>query len=138
MQAETPIVTEQDLRRLRQLLAELRPGEDGQAEQLDELSRRLEEARVVPLDEVPRSLVTMNSLVGLRDLAVNQKMTCRLVYPDQADPVKHQTPVTGPLGSEILGSSVGHVFECPVPSGTRRLRVEMVYYQPEAAKDFHL
>ena len=43
-----------------------------------------------------------------------------------------------PLGTALLGTRVGDVVEFAAPAGTRRLKVEKVLYQPEAAGDFHL
>ncbi|HOT00980.1 MAG TPA: transcription elongation factor GreAB, partial [Acidobacteriota bacterium] len=37
-----------------------------------------------------------------------------------------------------IGYAVGDVIEWPVPGGTRRIRIEQILYQPEAAGDFHL
>ena len=133
-----PVITEPDHGRLVELLDRLRlEGPDPEAD-VDTLGQRLARARLVSPDRAPRSLVTMNSLVGLRDLERNQKMTLRLVYPEEADVVKHHASVASPLGAQLIGSGVGQFLECPTPSGSKKLRVEAVYYQPEAARDFHL
>jgi regulator of nucleoside diphosphate kinase len=80
----------------------------------------------------------MNSLVGLRDLERNEKFSCKLVFPELADPGRHLVSVLLPLGRAILGARVGQVVECPGATGPRRLRIERVFYQPEAARDLHL
>ena len=41
--------------------------------------------------------------------------------------------VLTPLGVRLLGFRVGDVIEWPVPCGVRRLRVERILFQPEAA-----
>ena len=105
---------------------------------IDRLEERLSTARVIDAGDIPRSVVTMNSLVGLRDLGANEKFSLKLTYPDEADVEKHKVAVTAPLGSLVLGARVGDEIECAVASGVRPLRVERVYYQPEAARDFHL
>jgi len=38
----------------------------------------------------------------------------------------------------LLGYRVGDVVEWPVPAGMRRLKVEEVLFQPEAAGQFEL
>jgi regulator of nucleoside diphosphate kinase len=80
----------------------------------------------------------MNSLVGLRDTEFNEKFSCTLSYPEEADVVKRKVSVTVPLGSGMLGAREGDTIKCPVPSGFRMLRMDRVYHQPEAARDFHL
>ncbi|MGB7160122.1 MAG: GreA/GreB family elongation factor [Tepidisphaeraceae bacterium] len=138
MKLQKALITERDSEQLLALLGHLRETGEAQRECLDRLATRLEAATVIDVEDIPRSVVTMNSLVGLRDLAANEKFSCTLAYPDQADVVKHKVAVTVPLGADMLGSRVGDTIECPVPSGVRTLRVERVFYQPEAARDFHL
>jgi regulator of nucleoside diphosphate kinase len=132
------IITQSDQQRLLMLLNQLHNWGDSSTEDLRSLEERLESATVIGTVDVPRSLVTMNSLVGLRDLELNEKFSCTLSYPEEADVVKHKVSVTVPLGGRMLGAREGDTIECPVPSGVRTLRVERVYYQPEAAGDLHL
>ena len=80
----------------------------------------------------------MNSLVGLRDVQLDEKLTCFLAYPDEADLLQRKVSVAVPLGTEMLGRPVGAIVAVPVNNGVRQLRIERVYYQPEAAGDFHL
>jgi regulator of nucleoside diphosphate kinase len=60
------------------------------------------------------------------------------VYPDDADVNDGKLSVLAPLGTALLGASVGDVVEFRTPGGVRRLKVERILYQPEAAGDFHL
>jgi regulator of nucleoside diphosphate kinase len=138
MNQQKVLITESDQQRLLALLTRLRNWGDTPPDNLRALEERLETATVIDTVDVPRSVVTMNSLVGLRDVDLNEKFSCTLSYPDQADVVKHKVSVAVPLGSRMLGAREGDTIECPVPSGLRTLRVERVFYQPEAARDFHL
>jgi len=132
------MITQGDRERLLALLIRLRNWGNTPPDHLRALEERLETATVIETMDVPRSVVTMNSLVGLRDLNLNEKFSCTLSYPEDADVVKHKVSVTMPLGNSMLGAREGDMIECPVSSGLRTLRVERVYYQPEAARDFHL
>ena len=132
------LITERDKERLLCVLTRLRNWGETPPRDISALAERVESARVIDTADIPRSVVTMNSLVGLRDLELNEKFSCTLTYPEEADVVKHKVSVTVPLGSRMLGAREGDTFECPVASGLRTLRVERVYYQPEAARDFHL
>ncbi len=138
MNRQQALITESDQQRLLALLTRLRNWGDTSPDNLRALEERIETATVIDTLDVPRSVVTMNSLVGLRDVDLNEKFSCTLSYPDQADAVKHKVSVAVPLGSRMLGAREGDTIECPVPSGLRALRVERVFYQPEAARDFHL
>ena len=46
--------------------------------------------------------------------------------------------VLAPVGTALLGYRVGDTIEWQVPSGLRRLKVEELLYQPEAAGQYNL
>jgi regulator of nucleoside diphosphate kinase len=129
-------ITDLDARRLRAVLAAYddRPG-PGQRE-VNQLRGELERARVVPSREVCDRVVTMRSEVVLRDLDSRQEFTCTLSYPEESDVDTGRISVLAPVGTAILGYREGTVVEWNVPAGTRRLRIEKILYQPEAAGDF--
>ena len=102
------------------------------------LERELGRGRVVPPTGVPRGVVTMNSRVRFRDLGTGEAETYTLVYPADADVEQAKLSVLAPLGAALLGSKAGDVVECGTPGGVRKLKIERVLYQPEAAGDFHL
>jgi regulator of nucleoside diphosphate kinase len=80
----------------------------------------------------------MNSKVVLRDLSTSEKMTYVLVFPKDANIAAGAISVLAPVGTAILGYAKGDVVEWSVPSGVRRIRIDDVLYQPEAARDYHL
>lgn len=129
-------ITDLDSRRLRAMLSSYddRPG-PGQRE-VNQLRGELERARVVPSREVNRRVVTMHSQVVLLDLDSRQEFTCTLSYPEESDVDTGRISVLAPVGTAILGYREGTVVEWNVPAGTRRLRIERILYQPEAAGDF--
>jgi regulator of nucleoside diphosphate kinase len=129
-------ITDLDARRLRAVLStyDERPG-PGQRE-VNQLRGELERARLVPSREVSERVVTMRSEVLLRDLESQQEFTCTLSYPEEADIDTGRISVLAPVGTAILGYREGTIVEWKVPAGTRRLRIERILYQPEAAGDF--
>jgi regulator of nucleoside diphosphate kinase len=102
------------------------------------LKDELDRCRVVAADEVPRGVVTMHSQVRVRDLKSDESETYELVYPDDADINHSKLSVLAPLGIALLGTKTGQVVKFDAPAGQRRLKVEKILYQPEAAGDFHL
>ena len=93
---------------------------------------------VVTPDSVPKGVVTIHSLVRVRDPRSDESETYTLVYPDEADINEGKLSVLAPLGTALLGARVGKVVQFDAPAGPRRLKVEKILYQPEAAGDFHL
>ena len=72
------------------------------------------------------------------DLGRGEKFTCKLAYPAEADPVRPSVSVAAPLGTAMLGARVGQTIACWVGEAVRCVKVERIFYQPEAAGDFHL
>jgi regulator of nucleoside diphosphate kinase len=131
-------ITELDKMRLEELI-EVAEAVDGRHRQnLEALADELDKAEVVPSREVPPDVVTMNSKVVLRDIDTSEEMTYSLVFPRDANLEAGAISVLAPVGTAILGYAVGDVIEWPVPSGIRRIRIERILYQPEAAGDLHL
>lgn len=129
-------VTDLDARRLRAVLSAygVSPGR-GQRE-VNQLRGELERAHVVPSREVSRRVVTMHSEVLVRDLDSHQEFVCTLSYPEESDADLGRISVLAPVGTALLGYREGTVVKWNVPAGTRRLRIERILYQPEAAGDF--
>lgn len=135
---QPPRIRDLDHVRLREWLDHSGMPDQQRSRYLDALRRKLDQASIVPRTDIPRDLVTMNSMIGLRDLDRNEKLTCILVYPCDANLQQRKVSVAIPLGTELLGRRVGETVFCPVTTGVRPLRIERVYYQPEAAGDYHL
>jgi regulator of nucleoside diphosphate kinase len=131
-------VTEPDRQRLEDLIATLEEFGHRDRNDIDALAAELRRAVVVTAKEVPAKVVTMNSRVVLRDLDSGEEKTYTLVFPRKANVDAGAISVLAPVGTAILGYAEGDEIEWRVPSGNRRLRIEKVLYQPEAAGDFHL
>lgn len=131
-------ITEFDKSRLEELIevAEEFGGHDRR--DLESLAEELEKAEVVSPKNVPADVVTMNSKVILRDLTTSEEMTYVLVFPRDANIDTGAISVLAPVGTAILGYAKGDIVEWPVPSGMRRIRIQEILYQPEAAGDYHL
>jgi regulator of nucleoside diphosphate kinase len=104
---------------------------------LEELDGELDNADLVKSQEIPHDAITMNSTFRLRNLDTGEAVVYTLVFPGEADSANGKISVLAPIGSGVLGYRVGDVVEWPVPAGLKRLRVDEILYQPEAAGDYH-
>jgi regulator of nucleoside diphosphate kinase len=125
-------ITDADLRRLQPVLEQ---NDTAASESLDAELRR---ATVVPQRAVPADVVTMNTEVVYEDCTTSSQRVVRVVYPKDADASHGKISVLAPIGSALLGLRVGQAIEWPVPSGTKRVRVVEIRYQPEAHGDYGL
>ncbi len=130
-------VTDFDLERLRKLLAGTRLWSSRDREHLERLDEELGRAHVVSATDIPPEVVTMNTRLRLRDLDSGKDMVFTLVFPSDADAEQGKISVLAPLGTAVLGFRRGDAFEWHMPGRVRRLQVEEVLYQPEAAGDYH-
>jgi regulator of nucleoside diphosphate kinase len=100
---------------------------------LAELDSELDRAEVVAAADVPPDVVTMQSVVRVRDLDSGACVDYRLVFPADADIERRQISVLAPIGTALIGYRAGDRIEWTTPGGRRRLEVEAVLYQPETA-----
>lgn len=133
-------ITEFDLNRLTELLGvwQTFKGSKSTSIHLEGLSEELDRANIVAQKDIPPDVVTMNSRVRLSDTSKEEDLIYTLVFPRDADAEAGKISVLAPIGTAILGYKVGDIIEWPVPLGIRKVKIEEVLYQPEAAGDFHL
>lgn len=131
-------ITTTDAERLRNLIQDMKNPNDHERIYLKLLTEELLRAEVVEPQKIPRDIVTMNSLVKFRDMETREVYMYSIVYPANSDFEKGRISVLAPIGMALLGYRVGDVVEWPVPAGIRRLKVEEVLFQPEAAGQFEL
>ncbi|HSH43680.1 MAG TPA: nucleoside diphosphate kinase regulator [Arenicellales bacterium] len=129
------IISSRDADRLYELLESLpRDAFPGKAELENELGR----ARIVEPEEVPDTIVTMNSTVRFRVESSSEVFSLTLVYPKDMDSSSSKISILAPVGSALLGLSQGDEIEWPKPGGgSLRVRVEEIVYQPERAGEYH-
>lgn len=103
------------------------------------LRQLLDNAVLLPSDQVPPLVVTMNSrlLANFESSGAEQAIT--LCYPDDAEPEAGLVSVLSPVGSALLGRQSGDQVSWQTPTGeVRRLRIAALLFQPEAAGDLLL
>lgn len=135
----TIYITEFDLNRLNKLIEML---EDKPVQRdskyLEELDIELRRAKVVAPKSIPRDVITMNSKIRVKDLDTGVDAIYQLVFPGDADINQNKISVLAPVGTALIGFRVGDTVEWEAPGGQKRMKVEEILYQPEAAGDFHL
>ena len=131
-------ITEPDYERLSALIEVTRERNGIDKEYLNKLEAELNRANIVDPKDIPVGVITMGSKVRLKDLVSGQANTYSLVFPREANFSEGKISILAPIGTAILGYKQGDTIEWPVPSGVRRLKVDKVLYQPEAAGNYEL
>jgi len=131
-------ITSFDLKRLNALLSDVAHLPKNATLDLTPLKAELNRANVVEPSEIPTTVVTMNTRLRFRDLENNDLTEVTLVFPADADIDEGKMSIFSPIGTSLLGYSQGDTIEWPVPGGVRRIKIEEILFQPEAAGNFDL
>jgi len=122
-------VSSYDLERLEGLLLRQRAGapQEGAG-----LRSELDRARIVEPAEMPHDVVTMNSTVRFAEEGGDREFERTLSYPHEMEGGEGRISVLAPVGSALLGLSVGQRMDWEVPGGrTVQVRVLGVIHRPE-------
>lgn len=130
----TITITRLDMQRLEKMLDNL----DDFSPAAEALEQELARATVVGHQEIPAGIVTMNSRAHCREEASGKDYTLTVVYPQDAGK-EGTVSVLAPIGTALLGLSVGQQIDWQTPAGkVIKLTLLNVEYQPEAAGEFTL
>ena len=102
------------------------------------LIQEIERAEIVAAEHVPPDVVTMNSVVRVRDRETGERLEVTVSWPEEADVRCNRVSVLAPLGMALLGARAGDHLVWRMPSGDHRLYVEKVIYQPESGEGLTL
>jgi regulator of nucleoside diphosphate kinase len=128
------VISSLDAQRLENLISSLPdsafPGKDA-------LDAELARADIVDARDMPPTVVTMNSTVRFKIESSSEEFHLRLVYPQDVDASGGTISILAPVGSALLGLSIGDEIEWPKPGGGMlKVRIEEVTYQPERAGEY--
>ncbi len=80
----------------------------------------------------------MNSKVRFKDISTDKEIIYTLVFPEDAEINRNKISILAPIGSALIGHSVGNIVFWQVPAGVTKIRIEEILYQPESAGNFSL
>lgn len=129
-------ITKFDKKRLEDIIDDMVSSRQKDRLDLETLRAELKQANVVESQKIPPTVVTMNSKIQFRDLDSGEDTVVSLVFPIEANYDDGRLSVTSPIGTAMLGYAEGETIEWTVPAGKRRIKIEKVLYQPEAAGHF--
>ena len=135
MFTHSPIyVTRPDLDRIHSLFLQLENSGYRGSPYLHKLKAELARAQIIPPQEAPGDLITLNTSALLLDTHSGEQMRLTLVLPDEADLEAGKISILAPIGAAMLGYRTGDTFEWETPEGIRTLRVEQILPHPAQAE----
>lgn len=128
MKVNAVILSEEDHR----LLAALTENVSAQGNKQEmTLSYELSRAKVLKEEKMPENVVRLNSNVSVKDLDSKREMRFTIVMPQMADLNQNKISVLTPMGSALIGLSVGDTIAWKMPAGIRNLKVLSAEYLGE-------
>ncbi len=125
------VLTPSDLERLQRLVDQNGAGRNSELAEMLEVE--LASAEVVPPEQLSADVVTMNSTVIFEDEETGERREVTLCYPQDASGKEGRISVLAPVGSALIGLSVGDTIEWAVPNGHKRFRIVAIPHQPQAS-----
>lgn len=102
------------------------------------LEEELARANIVDPEQIRPDLVTMNSTVKFSVDSSLKEFVLTLVYPKDIDSKGEKISILAPVGSALLGLSIGDRIEWPKPGGgTIKVMIKEILYQPERDGELH-
>jgi regulator of nucleoside diphosphate kinase len=89
----------------------------------DKLENELKNCRQVLSRDLPTDVVTVNTLVRVKDIATGEEIEQRFVSPQKARLKHGTTSILSPIGVATLGYATGAVIEWELPEGLRSLKI---------------
>jgi transcription elongation factor GreA len=84
-----------------------------------QLEERLRNARLINPKEVDTSVVSIGSVVRLRDLAAKETIEYFIVGSAEANPAERKLSNESPVGKAIMGRKKGETVEVATPRGAK-------------------
>lgn len=128
-------ITRYDLERLRSLIG---APDSPEAPYLEKLKRELDQATIIESEKVPGDVVTMNSIVRVRDINTGEEQAFILAFPGKAGLKGKTVSILAPLGIALIGYKEGDILEWDLPSGTVKIQIMEIIYQPERMGNYEM
>ena len=90
------------------------------------LEGELANARIIEIDSIDISKVSILTKVTLTNLNTKKTVTYQVVSEKEADLKVGKISVTSPIGQGILGKQVGEVAEVKAPVGLLKFKIEEI------------
>lgn len=134
VRSESVLIGNRDHRRLRRYVAAWEAKLSRDAEHLAKVRARLRSCVEVLGDSVPATLVTIGSQVRVGDVVSGKSFVWTVVLPpDEEVALTARSPLSW-SGATLIGAREGDEVLLESPAGPRRVRIEAVLFQPEAAQ----
>jgi len=93
---------------------------------LMQVQQRLREMESLDISQLPLDRIAYGSEVVLYDLEKEEKVTYKLVTPEEGDPEHGLLSTLSPIGSALIGKEEGDEIKVKTPTGWRSFEIASV------------
>jgi transcription elongation factor GreA len=87
------------------------------------LEERLRDARVIDKKDIAKDVVSIGSMVRLRDVDAKKTVEYHIVGSAEANPAENKLSNESPVGKAIIGKKKGETVEVTAPRGTLKFKI---------------
>lgn len=88
-----------------------------------QLENMLKNATVVDETDVSTEIVSVGSIVKVKDYDFDEEVEFTIVGSAEADPMENKISNESPVGRGLVGQKVGAIVEIPVPDGISKYEI---------------
>lgn len=88
-----------------------------------QLENMLKNATIVDESEISTDIVSIGSIVKVKDYEFDEEVEYIIVGSAEADPLNNKISNESPVGSGLVGKKVGDVIEIQVPDGVSKYEI---------------
>ncbi len=132
----TLIVNKNDYAKIFQCISTAKQSNSIKPAEAEQLSNELKSAKLVDPKNIPGDVITMNSVVKFHFQNNKTQNEIKLVYPSDANIKERKISIFSAVAIALIGYKVGDEIEWQLPTGSTKIVIDQIVYQPEAAGDF--
>lgn len=88
-----------------------------------QLENMLKNATIVDESEIPLDVVSVGSIVKVKDYDFDEEVEYTIVGSAEADPMNNKISNESPVGRGLIGKKIGDIIEVQVPDGVSKYEI---------------
>ena len=88
-----------------------------------QLENMLKNASVIDESEISTDVVSVGSIVKVKDYEFDEEVEYSIVGSAEADPMEFKISNESPVGSALMGKKIGEIIEVTVPGGISKFEI---------------